>query len=220
MIEEESVCEESFSEEAAGEEAFDDELMEAFDECSEWKTLKNHPDYEICISYPHQIRKKSNGMILKESIMNIGYLSVHLNGKTFYKHRLIALQFIPNPDNKPCIDHLNHLRTDNRIENLRWCSKLQNNNNKGKSWTGREIEYVQELPDEVIVVNHYHQYHFDGYYFSNDVFYKDTGNSNYRIIPWIKRKDRPNTWLVNLTDTNTIKRTISKGVFYHIYGLD
>ena len=147
-------------------------------------------------------------------------MTVHLNKKYYRKHRLIVLQWIPNPDNLPCIDHLNHNRTDNRIENLRWCSHLQNANNNSKSPTGRDIEYVQQLPDDVIVVNQYHQYHFEGYYFANDVFYKDTGNGDFRIVPWHKIKDKPNTWQVKLTDSNTIQRTISKGVFYHIYGLD
>ena len=185
----------------------------------EWQDLKEHPDYEICVNYPYQIRKKSNGRILKECNIGNGYLCVRLNEKTFYKHRLIAIQFIPNPDNLPQVDHINRIRNDNRIENLRWCNNEQNNSNHD-SYKGRKIEYVQELPDEVIVVNQYKNYHFEGYYFANDVFYKETANGDYRIVPWIKRKDRPNTWCVSLTDTNTIQRKIAKGLFYHIYGLE
>ena len=202
----------------------DEELIESEsseeEEIGEWEQLQDHPDYEINVVYPHQIRKKINGRIVKESIMNTGYLCVHLNEKTFLKHRLIAIQFIPNPDNLPQIDHINHNRTDNRINNLRWVSNEQNTNNMSISQTGRKIEYVQELPDEVIVVNQYKDYHFENYYFANDVFYKDTGNGDYRIVPWIKRKDRKNTWKVSLIDTNTITRNISKGEFYRIYGLE
>ena len=201
----------------------DEELIESEsseeEEIGEWEQLRDHPDYEINVVYPHQIRKKSNGRIVKESIMQKGYLRVYLNGKSFYKHRLIAIQFIPNPDNLPQIDHINHNKADNRIENLRWCNNLQNGNNHDIYKT-RKIEYVQELPNEVIVVNQYHQYHFENYYFANDVFYKDTGNGDYRIVPWIKQKSRANTWCVALTDTNTMQRTISKGEFYHIYGLE
>ena len=228
MSEEESVS--SVSEESAEEfieEESTDESVERFAEEyvawieePEWQELKQDSDYEICVNFPHQIRKKSNGRILMESNMNTGYLCVRLNEKTFLKHRLIALQFISNPDNLPQVDHINRIRTDNRIENLRWCNNVQNSNNRSKSWIGRKIEYTQELPDEVIVVNQYHQYHFEGYYFANDVFYKDTGNGNYRLVPWIKHKNTPNSWQVSLTDTNTITRTISKGAFYHIYGLN
>ena len=134
-----SVVDEEATDDSADEESVNEELIEAFDECSEWKTLKQDSDYEININYPHQIRKKSNGLILKESVRGKGYLGIKLNGKQFYKHRLIANQFIPNPENLPCIDHLNHIRTDNRIDNMRWCSKLQNNNNKSKSKNGRNI---------------------------------------------------------------------------------
>ena len=46
-----------------------------------------------------------------------------------YIHRLVAKTFIPNPKNYPCIDHINTVHTDNRVENLKWCSFTQNNLN-------------------------------------------------------------------------------------------
>ena len=64
----------------------------------------------------------------------IGYYRIGLykNNKKehkFYLHRLIALAYIPNPDNKPCIDHINRIKTDNRIENLRWATHIENSQN-------------------------------------------------------------------------------------------
>lgn len=72
--------------------------------------------------------------LLKNCIGTHGYYMVYLcgeSGKTIAKqvHRLIAQEFIPNPNNKPCIDHLNAIRTDNSIENLKWCTVRENNNN-------------------------------------------------------------------------------------------
>ena len=86
-----------------------------------WEEVINHPNYEICTEYPHKIRKKTTGRILKECISPAGYHQVGLDGKTCVKHRLIAIQWIPNdnPKLKIQVDHINRDRTDNRIDNLR-----------------------------------------------------------------------------------------------------
>ena len=62
-----------------------------------------------------------------------GYLITNLskNGqvKTYFVHRLVAEAFIPNPNDLPFIDHINTIRDDNRVENLKWCSYKENSNN-------------------------------------------------------------------------------------------
>ena len=57
--------------------------------------------------------------------------SLHKDGKVkrAYVHRLVAESFIPNIENKPEIDHINTIRDDNRVENLRWVTRKENRNN-------------------------------------------------------------------------------------------
>lgn len=84
-------------------------------------------------------RYDSRGCKIKERILTgtidkYGYIIVNLSknnkNKQFKVHRLVAIAFIPNSENKPFIDHINTIRDDNRVENLRWATYEENNNNQ------------------------------------------------------------------------------------------
>lgn len=89
----------------------------------------NQEGYIKSISY-HGI---GNERILKKKLNKKGYYTVGLckNGiqKRYKVSRLVAETFIPNPDNKTCVDHINTIRTDDRVENLRWVTHKENMNN-------------------------------------------------------------------------------------------
>lgn len=78
-------------------------------------------------------RRSGKTKILKLNKHKFGYLHIQLHKDnknfTYRVHRLVAEAFIPNSDNKPCIDHINTIRTDNRVENLRWVTHIENMNN-------------------------------------------------------------------------------------------
>ena len=103
-----------------------------------WKPIK---DYEGLYEVSNLGRVKSlnynrtgKEKILKNIECSNGYLMVFLTKfgkqKNYLIHRLVAGAFIPNPEGKPCIDHINTIRNDNRVENLRWVTHEENSNNK------------------------------------------------------------------------------------------
>lgn len=89
---------------------------------------------------------RKSGNELKEKIGRAGYIYVALRKdkkqNNYLIHRLIAKAFIPNTNNKPCINHINSIRTDNRIENLEWCTYSENNSHAHK--VGGQGKYVGE----------------------------------------------------------------------------
>ena len=78
-------------------------------------------------------KRHIGGKILKTRINNHGYecirISCNRQKGMLNIHRAVALAFIPNIENKPYIDHVNTIRNDNRVENLRWVTQMENAHN-------------------------------------------------------------------------------------------
>tara|TARA_Y100000592_G_C5267206_1_gene220123 strand:+ start:158 stop:583 length:426 start_codon:yes stop_codon:yes gene_type:complete len=86
---------------------------------------------------------KNKCTLVKQWTSQKGYMCASIFGKTVEVHRVVAQQLIPNPDNKEQIDHINRVRHDNRVENLRWVTRKENNENK--VWGGSEQNAIDFL---------------------------------------------------------------------------
>lgn len=77
-----------------------------------------------------QIFSKKTNKYLKPFPNPSGYLliDIQINGTTYTKqvHRIVASAFIPNPDNLPTVNHINGIKSDNRVDNLEWMSRIDN----------------------------------------------------------------------------------------------
>ena len=95
------------------------------------KVIEEFPNYSISSCGRVFNRKRE----LKQKTQHQGYKQICLckNGKSkmFSVHRLVGKEFIENPDNLPEVDHINRIKDDNRVENLRWISRSDNQQNKG-----------------------------------------------------------------------------------------
>ena len=94
----------------------------------EWRNISGYLNYQV--SNIGRVRNTDSGRILKLPTNCDGYyyVGLSLNGKkTQYQvHRLVALEFIPNPSNKTTVDHIkNKAIQNNNVENLRWATRKE-----------------------------------------------------------------------------------------------
>lgn len=87
------------------------------------------------VSDKGNVMSLKTGSILKQHVNHQGYIKVSFNNRaknkhtTRFVHRLIAKAWIPNPENKPEIDHIDRNKQNNSISNLRWATRIENNLN-------------------------------------------------------------------------------------------
>jgi hypothetical protein len=91
-----------------------------------WKEIDNLKGKYLISNYGN-VKSLHTNIILKPGYNN-GYAMVRLNLKMYYVHRLVAIYFIKNYDNKNQVNHIDLNKANNHIDNLEWCSSKENMN--------------------------------------------------------------------------------------------
>lgn len=92
--------------------------------------IERHPRINVwvredgCVYLPQNYRSPAHWTFGSRN--GRGYLGVKVSNKVYLVHRLVAETFIPNPESKKEIDHINRNKLDNRVENLRWATRSDN----------------------------------------------------------------------------------------------
>lgn len=120
-------------------------MTQTTDEQVVWKTHPEYPWVEVSnlgriktvdhyVTCKNGSKKLVKGHILKQYFAEKGYMYVALNvnGKqvNLLVHRAVAISFLPNPDNLPEVNHKDNNRTNNRLDNLEWCTRRYNEDYK------------------------------------------------------------------------------------------
>jgi hypothetical protein len=112
----------------------------------EWRLIQDFPEYEV--SNLGRVKGGRWGHIKKPIVDRDGYTRVNLYKNKIAKlcaiHRLVASAFLNNSENKPDIDHINRIKDDNHIDNLRWVTKKENEDNKPRGSSGEKYITFQD----------------------------------------------------------------------------
>ena len=124
-----------------------------------WKKIYNLDNYEI--SNYGNIKNSKFNKLLKINIRTSGYATIVLHKKSYFIHRLVAEHFLKNNEGKPTVNHKDHNRVNNNVNNLEFYTQQEQNNHRRKCIINNKIlckknkpindnEIWKEIPPEII----------------------------------------------------------------------
>lgn len=160
----------------------------------EWKDIQGYEGrYQVSTHGRVRSLRFTKPRIMKSPCNKRGYPHLELNynmqKKTHCIHSLVAKAFISNPDNKPCVNHINGIKTDNSLGNLEWCTPIENNQH---AWDNGLMENVRIskmgsnnalnklTPDDVKFIFQYPRLRGSGRYLAEKFNVKHTNISSIR----------------------------------------
>ena len=169
-----------------------------------FQPLRDFEDsYEIEVEEPHRIRRLGSNTFVTTYVDRLtGYVLIHLNRRTYRLHRILAKHFLPNPDDLPQVDHIDRIKTNNSIENLRWVTTSENLRNRTVAAYGRR-EYLNNPPNDITEIRTFNdvEYEENKYFFcfENDQVVQRYNNHKWKFLS----ENRNNGYLrVHMTDIN------------------
>lgn len=110
---------------------------------------------DYIITKDGEIINKKKGNTLKPQLNNKGYLRVYIGKKLYFVHRLVAEQYVPNPENKPQVNHKDGNKLNNNYSNLEWVDNTENRKHaveNGLHLCGEQCPYSKLTEDDVAFI--------------------------------------------------------------------
>lgn len=204
--------------------------------CEVWKDIDGFENYQISdlgrIKSKQRIVTNQNGSyvksekILKTHVMKCGYLAIVLRDKEQKRHllkihRLLAENFIPNPNNYPFINHIDGDKTNCNLDNLEWCTPKQNTQHAIRTGlrpkvTGRNIQRICKVNQDTKKIEDVYESFSEaarknGLNSIGGIYSACKSKRNYGGFFWIKENDYNNGLIKEFTKKRNEHRFLLNG---------